>query len=520
MSKMNIDPKNKGKFTATQKRTGKSTEELCLSKNRTTSKRANFARMAKRGWKPLKENDEYENELTPFEEYQQDYPNGSFDVSDMTPDELARWCQNVGDFLYVYKGLRGWTIMAANTDSIVEDIVNDIEYCNRIEPTHEIDYLFQSREREFANDYVCIFKIFGTKDGDYYVVYQEDKISGNNFDLNENKIILTNDFDMEKIKLTEDKLREIIAESVRNILLNEGSGNRIQVSRDEILDILNKQDDDPKSGGKWATVTYVKPVSVYKTKKSWRTEDVQKALDNNSNRSEEEWFKNLSAYNQEGAKGKNPISFVVVAKRHLIHWHTQEDFGRESHEYGEALRKLRMRNGIGLESDGYLGDNHNQREKFDYAAQQNQTGNLSRDFNLAKSDKKQLKTMIFFCDDQGNVITELPQDVLNSMLAPYKEKGVEKAVSDVLSGEALEAYAQAKKELDKTYIPVNLLYKQILCIAANVNGQSYYYINDKLETPIAKGGDVNINQQKMIKVAEELLDENFQILDNYAVNNH
>ena len=51
---INIKPKNKGKFTATKKRTGKSTEELTHSKNPLTRKRANFARMAKRGWKPLK----------------------------------------------------------------------------------------------------------------------------------------------------------------------------------------------------------------------------------------------------------------------------------------------------------------------------------------------------------------------------------------------------------------------------------------------------------------------------------
>ena len=50
---IDIDPENKGKFTATQKRTGKSTEELCHSKNKKTRQRANFARMAKRHWKPL-----------------------------------------------------------------------------------------------------------------------------------------------------------------------------------------------------------------------------------------------------------------------------------------------------------------------------------------------------------------------------------------------------------------------------------------------------------------------------------
>ena len=66
---IDIDPKNKGKFTATQKRTGKSTEELCHSKNKKTRQRANFARMAKRGWKPLNEDmyaDQWEKEIKIF----------------------------------------------------------------------------------------------------------------------------------------------------------------------------------------------------------------------------------------------------------------------------------------------------------------------------------------------------------------------------------------------------------------------------------------------------------------------
>ena len=54
-SGIHIDPKNKGKFTATKKRTGKSTSELLDSPNKKTRARANFARMAKRGWKPLKD---------------------------------------------------------------------------------------------------------------------------------------------------------------------------------------------------------------------------------------------------------------------------------------------------------------------------------------------------------------------------------------------------------------------------------------------------------------------------------
>lgn len=131
--------------------------------------------------------DEDEEELEPFEEYEKGYPNGDFDVSDMTPDKLAKWCQNVGDFLYVYEGLRGLSIMCANVDNIVASIVSDLYNCRSIEPTHEVDYLFYSREREFIYDYVCIFKVIGTPDGDYYVVYQEDKSRGRHPSIQENK---------------------------------------------------------------------------------------------------------------------------------------------------------------------------------------------------------------------------------------------------------------------------------------------------------------------------------------------
>lgn len=45
---IHINPENKGKFTATKKRTGKTTEELAHSKNPLTRKRAIFALNARR----------------------------------------------------------------------------------------------------------------------------------------------------------------------------------------------------------------------------------------------------------------------------------------------------------------------------------------------------------------------------------------------------------------------------------------------------------------------------------------
>lgn len=120
------------------------------------------------------DNEEY-NDIDPFEEYEKGYPNSDFDVSDMTKTDLAKWCDTVGDFLYIYNGLRGWSVMNANSSEIINEIVGDVYNCSHIEPTHEMDYLLYRYEREFQYSYVCVFKIYNTKDGDYYIIYQQDK---------------------------------------------------------------------------------------------------------------------------------------------------------------------------------------------------------------------------------------------------------------------------------------------------------------------------------------------------------
>lgn len=78
---IDIDPKNKGKFTATKKATGKSTEELTHSKNPLTRKRANFAKMAKRHWKPLKEGEGIDDGMEFFRSEFPDGKQGDIDYS-------------------------------------------------------------------------------------------------------------------------------------------------------------------------------------------------------------------------------------------------------------------------------------------------------------------------------------------------------------------------------------------------------------------------------------------------------
>lgn len=129
-------------------------------------------RLIKEGYEFNDNEEEYE--LTPFERYEQDYPEDNFNVDNMTKDDLADWCLNSGDFLYLYNPFGSWRVSNANSEAIQEDIANDVRNCAYIEKTHKMDWVIENHfDRMFGNDYVAVFLLHNTKDGDYYVIYTE-----------------------------------------------------------------------------------------------------------------------------------------------------------------------------------------------------------------------------------------------------------------------------------------------------------------------------------------------------------
>lgn len=303
---------------------------------------------------------------------------------------------------------------------------------------------------------------------------------------------------------------------MKRMNLLEGTSPRQQVTRDEIIDILNKQDEN--GGGTYVSFIYVKPQSFYTTRKNWRKDDVSKALANYTEMDNEHWYPHVKKFNDdENIKKLSGIDGIIVTTRYNVHWTTPESYKKAYSDYSEKLHNLRMRNGIGMESNGMLGDNHNQRQESDYGPQANQTGKLSKDFNLAGMTTKP-KSTCYVVDGEGHVKGGIPDDVIKAMNKPYSAPAPEKGVSDVLSGEALEAYMKAKAELDKTFSPRNFLFDRILSIVATVNGTSYYYINDAIKSEIKAKSDIMVNPQDMQKIAIEQLSDSFKEIADYDPN--
>lgn len=300
-----------------------------------------------------------------------------------------------------------------------------------------------------------------------------------------------------------------------NLFEGPSGGQRIQVGRDEIIDMLNQQDE---SGvGKFVSFTYVKPKEYYKTKRNWRKDDVSSALTKYGREGNEHWYDAVNNFNTSDAVKKMNLGGIIVTTRYVLRWQTKENYNRDYTSYANRLHDLRMRNGIALDSNGTLGDNYNQRQQSSYGVQANQTNNLSKDFNMASVVGKP-KSTCYIVGADGMIKGEIPGEVVKSMNPLPSGPKAERGVSDVLSGEALQAYMDAKAELDKEFIGRNFLFDRILTIVATVNGVSYYYINDALKSEIAKKSEVYVNPGAMVEIAKEQLSASVEEVSNYDPN--
>lgn len=295
----------------------------------------------------------------------------------------------------------------------------------------------------------------------------------------------------------------------KQALINEAKKARIQVSRDEILDVLDKQ--DKFNSGQFASFSYVTPIELYKTKKNWRQNDVSAALEKHNSLNDKEWYKNLNDYNHETGKGKNPIQYAVAVHKYLVHWTSPDNYNKKYAEYSDKLHNLRMRHGVGIESDGMLGDNRNQRTTTTGGERISQAGNLQRDFNMIGS---KCTTTWYLLNDNGNIVDVLPEEIVKSMIAPtsynefsHVEAEVRKALQD--NEEALQQYANEKREIDKIFKGRTFLMDKILSIVATSDGVQYYWINDAISSKIRKGSDVSINTTDFINIAQNELQQQF-----------
>jgi hypothetical protein len=304
------------------------------------------------------------------------------------------------------------------------------------------------------------------------------------------------------------QLNEVMSLMNRMKLFEANGAPRIQLGRDEFISKMKEQDEN--GAGRWVSLTYVTVKPVYNTKRNWRTDDVTSALQGYSKEGNESWFDAVNDFNNdtEGKIKKLQMNkAIVVVKRYVLNWPSDKSWKKAYGEYDDALTNLRLKYGLSQK----MAMNNNQREDVGGWAQQNQTGNLSKDFNFA--NVKNTKTTCYTVDEAGHILGEFPESLFKAMTKPFSAPGPEKEAVEKLSPEDLQAYAQAKKELDATFSCKNLLFDRILSIVASVNGVDYYYVNNALKHAITD--ESYVNPQDMERIALEQLSASVKDVANY-----
>ena len=314
---------------------------------------------------------------------------------------------------------------------------------------------------------------------------------------------------MERIENPHNVLSEAMTRE-HNLINEATAGVRKQVTRDEFIDLMNTVANDPKCKGKFASITLVKGGDVYKTKKTWRPDDVQKSLDAHADLSDKEWYQNLNAYNQPDVKGDNPLYALIVTQRYVFHWQSLKDYNSQYAQYADARTNLRLQYGLSQ----MQGDAHNIHQKTDHDVDLAQDGqDIVLNFNMAGVTPT---VTAYLVDGSGNVVDEIPNDIRGAMKAlpnPYK---AEKEARDTLSGEILDEYTRLRKELDATWQTREFKGDKILTMCFAVDGVSYYYINDNVQVPISKDAGVMVNAGDLVKMAKEQLGETFDVMQGFA----
>ena len=299
---------------------------------------------------------------------------------------------------------------------------------------------------------------------------------------------------------------------IKEQMINEAvKKNRIQVTRDQILDILNAQ-----PAGQYVCITYMNAASPYKTKRNWKDADVQRVLDKYQDKIEgnEHWYTPLSKYQTStDSKEKNPISSIIAVTRYNFQWTTKENFGKGYGDYESRKSELNMK--YGLSDTGKLGDYHGDTQDDGYGGWQNSKGEEKLRQNLAHV--KRYKTC-YIVNDEGGIVGSIPNDVVNSISSVKSYDATPAAAKNNLTPELLKAYQAELAEIDKDFAAREFKLDKVLCIVATANNTPYFYINDK--AIISADKKTNVNQEELVKIGEELIGETFQDLDNFAAENH
>lgn len=276
---------------------------------------------------------------------------------------------------------------------------------------------------------------------------------------------------MATVKLTETQLRNIIAESVKQIL-NEQSF-RIVVGPNEFFDFLNGI-----QAGQWITLGYVTPAKV-NVPKGYRINP-----ETHRKNQFDDWDAFGKQYNLENVTG------VIKLSTYHFQWQDSEEVGKKYDTWKSDRDRLRQQYGLetrkatystkkvdyGKGISGYDGDN----EKL--------AGHTYSNFNMFNIIPK---TSAYYIISNGELV-EVDKSELD-LLPP----SIDKTIQNLLSAGA----SQSEVDCLSTFSYRRFEHSRILFLCATSDKEPKLFINTSLSDTISKG--LHVEPNALIQIAKD-----------------
>lgn len=285
---------------------------------------------------------------------------------------------------------------------------------------------------------------------------------------------------MAKIKITESQLRDIIAESVKQIL-NEQSF-RIVVGPNEFFDFLNGI-----QAGQWITLGYVTPAKV-NVPKGYRINP-----ETHRKNQFDDWDAFGKQYNLENVTG------VIKLSTYHFQWQDSEEVGKKYDTWKSDRDRLRQQYGLetrkatystkkvdyGKGISGYGGDN----EKL--------AGHTYSNFNMFNIIPK---TSAYYIISNGELV-EVDKSELD-LLPP----SIDKTIQNLLSAGA----SQSEVACLSAFNYRRFEHSKILFLCATSDKDPKLFINTSLSDTISKG--LHVEPNALIQIAKDKYQNTYDLI--------
>ncbi len=308
-----------------------------------------------------------------------------------------------------------------------------------------------------------------------------------------------------------NQIAEAINLMARMNLFEGQKVERQEVNNSQMIDLLNKQDDN--NAGCYISMMYVVGKKIYSRRDNFRSDEVNAALSNYGPEGNEHWFPQLRQFmDDESSKKFTGIAGVIMVTRYVMHWTTKPNYDKAYGKYKAALSAARMRHNPNpnlIVRDGTLGDTHHTVDKTDVTGNflVNNKGNLEKQFNVAGNPKS--KSEFYVVGEDGSILGSIPKDVVASITSkptPSKMGGdyLEVEMRDI-DDAAKELYLKEKAELTKSFVAKSYLWDRILAIVTTIEGVPYYFINSDINVEVREKSGLFVKPDSLRQIALEKL---------------